>query len=568
MALTEAELRICNRALFALGEEMVVELTTANSKPSRLCDAAYPAVRDAVTRRLPWNCVRRRTRLASAVEPPLFGWDHAYTLPADFIRLYHIVATGDAAYVVEGEQLLTNQAAPLDCIYIGRLDDPTRADPLMAEIIAWSLAAEIGRAIVQDEQAVARVETKLASLWQEAEAANRSEHGFHEWSEAQWLALTGDAATGTILNRALVALGINTADRPEENVIRAQLLAQAYPSVRDGVTRRLPWNCARTRASLTADAMAPIGWSRSFTLPADFIRLYELPAADDTEWVVENGKLLTDAASPLEIVYVKRLALAAEIDPQMAETIAYALAAEAGPALDVKDPQAIARCETKLAAMLAEAAAINAAEHARDELDPARYLVLAGMTDPVAAEICNEALVYLGVPATRSAQEIARRARLAIDAYPAARDGVTRRAAWNCARTRIKLVADAQPPNFEWQHAYTLPTDFIRMVESNSNQFAEWRIENGVLLSDQGPEFELLYIRRLTDASQMDPLLREAVALALAARIGPALKPDDPQAINRVAKWCEDRIRLAASASAQESSTREWEIDIWLQARF
>ncbi|MGD9614935.1 MAG: hypothetical protein AB7H90_02930 [Alphaproteobacteria bacterium] len=374
-----SELAICNRALAALGEEAVTSLTDNRAKAARLCNAAYPQVRDAVTRKLPWNCARRRARLAADAVPPAFGWSHGYTLPADFIRMFHIAAPGDTAYVIEGGKLLTNTAAPLDCIYIGRLSDPTAIDPVMAEIIAYALAAEIGRAIVQDDQAVVRVETRLASLWKEAEAANAAEHGF-------------------------------------------------------------------------------------------------------------------------------------------------------------------------------------------DELDPARYLQLSGLT-AAEASICNQALVFLGVPPAAGAQELQKRAKLAIDAYPSARDTVLRRAPWNSARKRIRLSAAPTPPDFQWEAAYALPDDFIRMIEASPDSFAEWRIEGAMLLSDAGPKFDLLYIGRI-DADAMDPLLAEAVALALAARIGPSLRPEDPHAINRVNRWLEDRIRVAMSTSAQEHSVREWDADLWLRARF
>lgn len=563
------ELTICNRALFALGEDMIVSLTE-NSKAARLCNAAFATVRDAVTRRLPWNCARRRVRLAADAVAPPFQWVRSFTLPADFIRMYHLSAAGDTAYVVEGNKLLTNAAAPLDCIYIGRMDDPTLIDPLMAETIAYALAVEIGRALAQDEAAVVRVETKLASLWGQAEQTNRSEHSFHEWDEAQWLALTGlDAATATIVNRALVALGINTADRPEENVIRAKLLAAAYPSVRDAVTRRLPWNCARKRAVLSETGVPPsLQWPRAFTLPADCLRVYYLPEIDNAQWVVENGVLLSDVGSPVEVIYIKQMATASQIDAQMAETIAYALAAEAGPALDVKDQQAIGRCEQKFAALLAEAAPLNAAEQGYDDLDPARTLVLSGLASEAEAAICNQALVFLGVKAAETPQEVTKRANLVINAYPAARDGVTRRVPWNCARKREQLTADAAAPAFQWDFQYALPDDFIRMVEEPDSDWSSWAIEGGKLLSDTGPTFDALYIGRLDDATLIDPLLAEAIALAIAVKVGPVLKPDDAVAAARCHKLLDEKIRAAALASSQENSVREWDMDLWLRARF
>ena len=48
-----------------------------------------------------------------------------------------------ATVVVEGRRVLTDVAAPLRILYIARLDDPAQIDPMLADVIATRLAADL-----------------------------------------------------------------------------------------------------------------------------------------------------------------------------------------------------------------------------------------------------------------------------------------------------------------------------------------------------------------------------------------------------------------------------------------
>lgn len=81
---------------------------------------------------------------------------------------------------------------------------------------------------------------------------------------------------------------------------------------RDSLLSRADWNFAMKRASIPADSDKPaFGWARSYTLPADCIRLVPLTACGNYEGTpipheVENGKVLTNATGPLKVRYVGR----------------------------------------------------------------------------------------------------------------------------------------------------------------------------------------------------------------------------------------------------------------------
>jgi hypothetical protein len=182
-----SELAIANFALVALGEDVVTSLDDNRNKAARLCKAAYPTVRDAVTRRVPWACARARALLAANAVPPAFQWASSYTLPADFLRLVEIHDHRTAEWQVEGDQLLTNAGAPLPIIYIRRLDDPTLIDAQLAEAIGYALAGHVGPALAQHEGAVQRCLALYETRVRLAANSAAQEHSVREWDTDIWL---------------------------------------------------------------------------------------------------------------------------------------------------------------------------------------------------------------------------------------------------------------------------------------------------------------------------------------------------------------------------------------------
>lgn len=182
-----SELAICNLALIALGEDVVTSLDDARNKAARLCKAAFPMVRDAVTARVPWACARGRATLAADAVPPAFQWEQSYTLPADFLRLVDISQNAGAEWQVEGGKLLTNEAAPLPIRYIRRLDDPTLIDPQLAEAIGFALAGHIGPALTQNEGATQRVLALYEQRVRLAAHTSAQQHSAIEWDSDLWL---------------------------------------------------------------------------------------------------------------------------------------------------------------------------------------------------------------------------------------------------------------------------------------------------------------------------------------------------------------------------------------------
>lgn len=138
-------------------------------------------------------------------------------------------------------------------------------------------------------------------------------------------------ATGvSICSNALLMLGAQTINdfNDSMNLDRAKLCANLYPTVRDNLLRDHPWNCAIKRAVLAPDVAAPaFGYSHSFELPADFLRVLEVGCNGlQIDYLVE-GRTIQANTTVLQLRYVFRNEVEGTWDSALVELATLAMAA-------------------------------------------------------------------------------------------------------------------------------------------------------------------------------------------------------------------------------------------------
>lgn len=129
---------------------------------------------------------------------------------------------------------------------------------------------------------------------------------------------------------------------------------------------------------------------------------------------------------------------------------------------------------------------------------------------------------------------------------------------WNCAVKRAKLTQLETGPVHGLDYAYQLPGDLLRLLEVNgeawegSEEFFE--IERKALVTDQSAAY-IRYVA-LVGVHEMDPLLAEALALKLAAKLAvPLTAKNDTQ--GQMLALHERAMRKATSIDAMETNGRE-----------
>ena len=141
-------------------------------------------------------------------------------------------------------------------------------------------------------------------------------------------------------------------------------------------------------------------------------------------------------------------------------------------------------------------------------------------------DIVNRALDKLGEKNITSLTQDVKQARVMSTLVDTVRDRFLRKNPWNCAIERVQLAASVTAPAWGWATAYPLPADFIKLlnVESSTDatiglagsknvpQNVEYKIEGGEILCDQTDALNIRYVKRLTDTTQYDPSMVEALA--------------------------------------------------------
>lgn len=176
--------------------------------------------------------------------------------------------------------------------------------------------------------------------------------------------------------------------------------------------------------------------------------------------------------------------------------------------------------------------------------------------------VCSNALLMLGAHPISDYAEDNERARLCSNLYPTTRDSVLRAHSWNCAVKRMVFSPEVKPPAFGFAYSYTLPADFLRLLDINTTYY---QIEGGKLLCDID-ELHIRYIWRNEDDTTWDSALFDVMVLRMAATM--AYNITGSSAL-RDSYSQEAKIALMAAKAidGQENPPEELEGSLLLEAR-
>lgn len=188
-----------------------------------------------------------------------------------------------------------------------------------------------------------------------------------------------DSPTG-IANLAMLAVGEDPilSLNPPDNTKRAITAEILYDNIRRQILRSAPWRCAKRPAQLAASTTKPpFGPGMAYPLPADYLRLYEMPEEGLGYWgeryqvvnLIGVGPcIVTNWGAPLNIWYIFDLQDCTQMDADLVMCIAKGLAAALAIPLAI-DLQLKNSAEQEREGLLATARTISAQEASARELD-------------------------------------------------------------------------------------------------------------------------------------------------------------------------------------------------------
>lgn len=195
-------------------------------------------------------------------------------------------------------------------------------------------------------------------------------------------------------------------------------------------------------------------------------------------------------------------------------------------------------------------------------------------------DICNSALIKLGAEPILSLDDSNKRAEKCKLQYPKLRDEVIASHPWNFAITRATLAQSTYVPAFEFEQAYIIPNDVLRIVKTNLNMPGSvgenrWAVEidpvtnqkvfltNNLTGEDQ---IAIQYIKRITDVTKYSPNFVEVLATRLAADLAYPIVQQLALSTQMFALY-QQLLRDARTFDAQENSVNQVQADDWRFAR-
>ena len=165
------EVEICSNALLLLGAQPISNMTD-NSDRALLCASLYPTTRDSLLRSHTWACATKRVVLAPDAGSPVGDYSHAFTLPADFLRLLSVGEYGhEEDHRIEGRKILTNSDS---CMlrYVFRNETPATWDAMLVEAMVLRMAASMAYAVTQSSSLQDALERKYELFMKRARSVD------------------------------------------------------------------------------------------------------------------------------------------------------------------------------------------------------------------------------------------------------------------------------------------------------------------------------------------------------------------------------------------------------------
>ena len=185
--------------------------------------------------------------------------------------------------------------------------------------------------------------------------------------------------------------------------------------------------------------------------------------------------------------------------------------------------------------------------------------------------MCNSALNLLGASTISALTDDTKNARLCNQRYEPVRNRVFRSHAWNCLHKRVQLAQNSTSPVVEYDHAYALPSDCLRVLKIHNGTTdsiataLDYKLEGRNIVTDLDTLF-LIYIALDTDPNNYDTYLRESISHQLAADICYAITNNATLANNYMGR-ADERLREARFIDATENSLGIVEANEFTDAR-
>jgi hypothetical protein len=179
-------------------------------------------------------------------------------------------------------------------------------------------------------------------------------------------------------------------------------------------------------------------------------------------------------------------------------------------------------------------------------------------------DIANSALIKIKANLITSFGDDGEEAAACNILYSQLRDDILRSHPWNFAIKQATLQQLSDDPAFEFNNAFQLPNDCLRVLKTDDMSF-KYKIKGRELHTDAG-SVKIEYIRQETDTTIFDPLFVEVLATRLASELAyPIAGSNETKGI--LLREYEKKMAEAKRRDGQEGIMDVVEANFWIDSR-
>lgn len=189
---------IVNIALTMLGESRVLSIDD-DIKPAREARAIYTSVLDSLLGGYNWSFAKKRAQLSASVTAPVHQYARAFPIPNEALRMlfigeYYVGAdlvdfrgADTSIYTIEGREILTDLAAPLNVRYIWKIRDTTKFHANFVTTFAARMAYYLAEPLTQSNTKKEQAKEAFKMELREAVRANAIELPPERLADDDWI---------------------------------------------------------------------------------------------------------------------------------------------------------------------------------------------------------------------------------------------------------------------------------------------------------------------------------------------------------------------------------------------
>jgi len=170
--------------------------------------------------------------------------------------------------------------------------------------------------------------------------------------------------------------------------------------------------------------------------------------------------------------------------------------------------------------------------------------------------ICNEALSMIGAKTIQSFDDNTENARRCASVYDSSRKALLRMHPWSFARKREQLAPVVTHPSFGYSHAFPLPNDFLRVIDTGQ-EFYE--VEGRHILANSNL-INLVYVSDNDNEQTWDSLFCECMALYLVHKLAKPITGSQTEADSAWQKL-QNLLKQARAINGQECPAQDFVAD-------